>query len=123
MQCRVSIPTFLYVLAHNQLVGINYLQKSPFHGIDIILSSSAPVIKTLSRLLFHLVVERLPPSILTQRRFTASFNTDDDDFVKFPSDSIFPGSSLAGIDVWIYQLFLFLFSNFALSLSLSLSLS
>jgi hypothetical protein len=58
---------------------------------------NAPVSKTLSRLLFHLVAERLPPSLLAQRRFTASFNSDDD-YVKFPRDSIFPGSSLAGVE-------------------------
>ena len=54
--------------------------------------------KSLSRLLFHLEAERLSPSLLTQRQFTASFNSDDD-YVKFPTDSIFPGSSLAGVEV------------------------
>ena len=66
-----------------------------------VISPSAPVSKTLSRLLFHLVAERLPPASLAQRRFTASFSSDNDDFVKFPTDSIFPGSSLAGIEVRI----------------------
>lgn len=59
---------------------------------------SVPVKKTFSRLLFHLEVQRLPPSLLAQRRFTASFNSDDD-FVKFPVNSIFPGSSLSGVEV------------------------
>lgn len=54
--------------------------------------------KSFSRLLFHLEAVRLPPSYLVQRRFTANFNSDDD-YVKFPSRSIFPGSSLAGLQV------------------------
>lgn len=65
---------------------------------NLLVSSSAPVTKSFSRLLFHLEAVRLPSSYLSGRRFTANVDSDDD-YVKFPSSSIFPGSSLAGLEV------------------------
>lgn len=64
----------------------------------MLFSISVPVKKSFSRLLFHLEAVRLSPSFLTQRKFTANFDSDDD-YVQFPSSSIFPGSSLAGLEV------------------------
>lgn len=79
-----------------------YLCCAHIIGCTVLLQSatlySVPVRKSFSRLLFHLEAVRLPPSYLSQRRFTANFNSDDD-FVKFPSSSIFPGSSLTGLEV------------------------
>ena len=95
-----TMKLFGYSLLDGEPCNTEYVfQKWFVMKLAMNISSSFPVTKILSRLLFHLVVERLPPASLAQRRFTASFSSDNDDFVKFPSDSIFPGSSLAGIEV------------------------
>ena len=101
MQYRVSIPLkpasigTLEFYTHLHLIEWDRLIMYTFY---VLFPISVPVKKSFSRLLFHLEAVRLSPSFLNQRKFTANFDSDDD-YVKFPSSSIFPGSSLAGLEV------------------------
>ena len=74
-----------------------YMYYCSTSGNVLLVFVSEPVIVRISRLLFYLEAVRLPPVLLPHKRFTADFDSDED-FVRFPPDSIFSGS-ITDLDV------------------------